>query len=99
MDQTTREELKRVPTWMCGYQKDRASAIDNTGETRKDTLSLRIEIKIADSTGNRTRDVGLKGKDSTDHAMAMDIESILSLSHFTALFPDLLKNSCNIMNV
>ena len=41
---------------MCGQHNVRASAGDNTGQnTTKDTPNPRTEIKIPDSTGNRTR--------------------------------------------
>ena len=34
--------------------------------------SPKIEIKISDPDGNRTRSTGLEGRDSTDHATATD---------------------------
>ena len=54
---------------MCGQDKVRASAEDNTGQnTDKDTQ----EIKIPDPAGNLTRVAGLEGRDSTDHATTTD---------------------------
>ena len=53
---------------MCGQHKVRASAEDNTDKGH--TPNPRTEIKILDPIGNRTRTVGLEGRDSTDHAMA-----------------------------
>ena len=38
----------------------------------KDRPIPRIEIKIPDPAGNRTRAAGLEGRDSTDHATATD---------------------------
>ena len=53
---------------MCGQHKVRASAEDNTDKGH--TPNPRTEIKILDPIGNRTRTIGLEGRDSTDHAMA-----------------------------
>ena len=39
-------------------------------EHKGHTPSPRIEIKIPDPAGNRTRVAGLEGRDTTDHAMA-----------------------------
>ena len=58
---------------MCGQHNVRATARDNAGQNIKDTSSPKIEIKISDPAENRTLATGLKGRDSTDHATAMDI--------------------------
>ena len=50
-----------------------ASARDNT---RQNTTNRRLQIKISDPAGNRTRDDGLEGRESTDHAMATDARRI-----------------------
>ena len=59
---------------MCGQHNIRASAEDNTGQNtdRGHTLNHRTEIKIPDPAGNRTRAAGLEGRDSTDHATAVE---------------------------
>ena len=44
--------------------------LDNSGQNTKDTPSPRIEIKISDPAGNRTRAAMLKGGDSTGHTTA-----------------------------
>ena len=49
---------------MCGQHNVRATASTDKGHTP----SPRIEIKIHDPAGNRTRDAGLEGGGSTDHA-------------------------------
>ena len=57
----------------------------NRTKHKDDTLSLRREIKIHDPAENRTRAAGLEGRDSTDHATAMDtiflFTSISAFSH------------------
>ena len=59
---------------MCGQHNVRTSSRDNIGQNRDKghTPNLRTEIKILDPSGNRARATGLEGKDSTDHAIAMD---------------------------
>ena len=59
---------------MCDQHNVRASAEDNTGQNavKGHTPNPRTEIKIPDSTENRTRAAGLEGRDSTDHATATD---------------------------
>ena len=59
---------------MCGQHNVRVSAGDNTGQNtdKGHTINLRIEIKIPDPAGNRTRAAGLEGRDSIDHATATD---------------------------
>ena len=57
---------------MCGQYNDRATSGDNTEQNTKDTPSPRIEIKISEPAGNRTRAAELEGRDSTDHATATD---------------------------
>ena len=59
---------------MCGQHNVRASAGDNTGHNtdKGHTPNPRIEIKIPDPAGNRTRDAGLEGRDSTVHTTATD---------------------------
>ena len=59
---------------MCGQHNVRTSAEDNTGQNtdKGHTPNPWIRIKIPDPAGNRTRAVGLEGRDSTDHAMATD---------------------------
>ena len=70
---------------MRGQHNVRASAEDNTGQnTDKEQIpNPKIEIKIPDPAGNRTRAAGLEGRDSTDHATATDgvilIELVLQL--------------------
>ena len=68
---------------MCGQHNVRASAGDNMGQNTKDTHTPnpRTEIKIPDHTVNRTRAAGLEGRDSTDHAMAMDYNPASSLKY------------------
>ena len=53
---------------MCGQHNVKASTEDNTGQNtdKEHTYGPRIEIKIFDTAGNRTRDVGLEGRDFTD---------------------------------
>ena len=60
---------------MCGQHNVRASAEDNTGQSKDKghTPNPRTEIKIHDPIRNRTQAAGLEGRDSTDHAMAMDV--------------------------
>ena len=55
---------------MCGQHNARASAEDNTDKGH--IPNPRIEVKIPNPTGNRTRAAGLEGRDSTDHAMGTD---------------------------
>ena len=59
---------------MCGQHNVMATAADNTGlHTGKGhTPSPRIEIKIYDPAGNRTRAAGMEGRNSTDHVTATD---------------------------
>ena len=59
---------------MCGQHNVRASANDSTGQNtdKGHTPNPRIEIKIPDPAGNRTRAAGLEGRDSSDHATATD---------------------------
>ena len=47
---------------------------DNTGQNtdKEHTPNPRIEIKIPDPAGNRTRAATLEGRDSTDHATVTD---------------------------
>ena len=63
---------------ICGQQNVRATARDNTGQTtvKGHTPNARIEIKIPDPTGNRTRATGLEGRNSTNLATAMDLNNI-----------------------
>ena len=58
---------------MCGQRNVRASAEDNTGQNTKDTHPIPGQKLKFDPAGNRTRAVGLEGRDSTDHATATDI--------------------------
>ena len=48
-------------SWMCGQHNARATAKDNTGQNtdKGHTPSLRIEIKISDTVGNRIRAAGI----------------------------------------
>ena len=62
---------------MCGEYNVRATAGDKIGQNTKGTPSSRIEIKISDPVGNRTRAYGLDGRDSTDHGTATDKEEKL----------------------
>ena len=73
--QNTRQIHKGGPPWMCGQHNVRATAEDNTGQNTDKgyTPNPRAEIKIPDPAGNRTRAVGLEGRDSTDHATATDV--------------------------
>ena len=58
---------------MCGQYNVMATTRNNAGKsTDTQTPSPRIEIKISDSAGNRTGTAWLEGRDSTDHATAMD---------------------------
>ena len=80
MDQNTRHIHKGGPPSMCGQHNVRASTGDSIGQNtdKGHTPNPRIEIKIPDPAGNRTWAAGLEGRDSTDHATAMDIvKSIL----------------------
>ena len=62
---------------MCGQHNVRVFAGDNTGQNTKDTRpSPRIEIKIPDPTGNRTRAAWLEGRDSTNHATATEQKAV-----------------------
>ena len=74
MDEHTRQIHKggRASLNVCGQHNVRASAEDRTGlnTDKGHTLNPRIEIKIPDPAGNRTRAAGLEGRDSTDHATA-----------------------------
>ena len=49
--------------------------IHKTEHRQGHTPSPRIEIRIPDSAGNRTRAAGLESRDSTDHATPKDIFS------------------------
>ena len=50
-----------------------ATARDNNiTEHKGHTASPRIEMKIIDPAGSRTRAAGLEGRDSTEHATATD---------------------------
>ena len=59
---------------MCGRHNVRATAGDNTRQNtdKGHKSNPTTEIKILDPTGNRTRAAELEGRDSTDHATAMD---------------------------
>ena len=61
---------------MCGQHSVRASAEDNTGQNtdKGHTPNPRTDIKIPDPAGNRTRDAGLEGRDSTEHATVTDYD-------------------------
>ena len=63
---------------MSGQPNVRASAEDDIGQNTEKghTPNLRTEIKIPDPAGNRTWAAGLEGRDSTDHATAMDLIKI-----------------------
>ena len=75
---------------MCGQHNVRASAEDNTGQNTDNghIPNRRTEIKIPDPAGNRTRAIGLEGRDSTDHATATDaIELFQPKLYFHSVFP------------
>ena len=59
---------------VCVQHNIRATARDNTGQNTNNghTPSPRIEIKISDPIGNRTRVTELESRDYTDHASATD---------------------------
>ena len=59
---------------MCAQHNIRATAGDNIGQNtdKGHTPNPRIEIKIHDPSGNRTRAARLESRDSTDHATATD---------------------------
>ena len=59
---------------MCGQHSVRAFAEGNTGQNtdKRHTSSPRIEIRIPDPAGNRTRAAGLEGRESTDHFTVTD---------------------------
>ena len=75
---------------MCGQHNVRASAEDNPGQnTDKEQIpNPRIEIKIPDPAGNRTRASELESRDSTDHASVTDgvilLQLVLQLDLFRA---------------
>ena len=60
---------------MCGQHNVGAIARDNTGQNKDKRLtpSPRIESTFSDPFGNRTRATVLEGRDSTDLALAMDL--------------------------
>ena len=66
---------------MCGQHNVRASAGENTGQNtdKGHSPNPKTEIKIPDPVGNWTQVAGLEGTDSTDHATAVDIFSILRI--------------------
>ena len=57
---------------MRGQHNGRAIARDNTGQNtdKRHMSSSRIEIKLSDRVGNRSRTAELEGMGSTDHATA-----------------------------
>ena len=59
---------------MCGQHNVRISAGDNAGQNtdKGHTPNPRTEIKSPDPAGNRTRAVGLEGRDSTNQATTTD---------------------------
>ena len=59
---------------MCGQHNARATSRYITGQNRDKghTPNPRIEIKISNPAGNRTRTAGLEDRDSTDHARSTD---------------------------
>ena len=67
---------------ICGQHNVRASAEDNTEQnTQKGhTPNPRREIKIHDLAWNRTRVIGLEGRDSTDQATATDQLIVLGIN-------------------
>ena len=74
---------------MCSQHNVRVSAGDNTGQytDKRHTPNPRIQIKIPDPTGNRTRAAGLEGRDSTDHATATDLTTLLKI--VSKLWPEI----------
>ena len=70
VDKNTRQIHKGGPPLMSGQQNVRIIARDNTGHNRDNELpfSPRIEIKISEPAGYRTRAAELEGGDYTDHA-------------------------------
>ena len=62
VDQNTRQVHKDRPPWMCGQNIVRATARVNTRQHKGHTPSLRIEMKISDPAGNRTRAAWLEGR-------------------------------------
>ena len=74
MDQNTIQEHISESPWICGQQNVRANAMHNKGQNTDEghTAHPRIEIKIHDPAGNRTRLTGLEGCDFTYHATAKD---------------------------
>ena len=59
---------------MYGQHNVRASTETAQDRTQtKDTPNPRIGVKIPDPAGNQIRAAGLEGRDSTDHATAMDL--------------------------
>ena len=66
MNQNTRQKHKSGPLRICGQQRQLRT------EYKRLTPSSRIEIKIPNSTGSRTRASRFEGRDSTDHATATD---------------------------
>ena len=59
---------------MCGQLSVTGTAGHYTGQNtdKINTYCTRIEIKILDPAGNRTRTGRLEGRDSTDHATTMN---------------------------
>ena len=66
---------------MCGQHNVKASAGDSIGQItdKGHILNPRTELKIPDPAGKRAWAAGLEGRDSTDHATAIDMKSSRSV--------------------
>ena len=87
----TRDRYTRAGFPECVVSTMSGSLPETTQDRTQNTHTPypRIEIKISDPTGNRTRVAGLKGRDSTAHVTAtrrtLDLCNILLMCQPTAL--------------